>query len=112
MPRAKLNYVELTVSSSSASSAFYRSAFGWSLTDFGQTYSATMDQPANLGLQADGGVGPPLPVVEVADLESALDRVVAAGGVVVAPIFAFPGGRRFEFTDPDGNRMAVSTSVG
>lgn len=31
----------------------------------------------------------------------------AAGGAVVKPIFSFPGGRRFHFTDPAGNELAV-----
>jgi len=30
-----------------------------------------------------------------------------AGGRVVKPIFDFPGGRRFHFTDPNGNELAV-----
>jgi predicted enzyme related to lactoylglutathione lyase len=34
--------------------------------------------------------------------------VVAAGGTIVKPIFAFPGGRRFQFTDPSGHELAVS----
>lgn len=104
---ARLNYVELTTGSTARASAFYTAAFGWTLTAFGPTYAATTDEPTNLGLQADGGAGPPLPVIEVPDLEAALARVEAAGGTVVQPIFAFPGGRRFEFTDLDGNRMAV-----
>ena len=105
----RLNYIELTVGSTSASASFYRASFGWSFGEYGPTYSATQDQTCNVGLQADGGVGLPLPVVEVSDLEGALARVEGAGGVIVQPIFDFPGGRRFEFTGPDGNRMAVST---
>jgi hypothetical protein len=30
-----------------------------------------------------------------------------AGGQIVRPIFSFPGGRRFHFTDPAGNELAV-----
>jgi predicted enzyme related to lactoylglutathione lyase len=33
--------------------------------------------------------------------------VEAAGGTVTCPIFAFPGGRRFHFRDPDGHEMAA-----
>jgi predicted enzyme related to lactoylglutathione lyase len=35
------------------------------------------------------------------------ERVTAAGGEMVKPIFSFPGGRRFHFRDPAGNEMAV-----
>jgi hypothetical protein len=48
-----------------------------------------------------------LPVVRVDDLQQAFDSVVAAGGTIAKPIFAFPGGRRFHFHDPAGNELAV-----
>src|SRR5690606_20784028 len=30
-----------------------------------------------------------------------------AGGTIVKPVFSFPGGRRFHFTEPGGNELAV-----
>jgi predicted enzyme related to lactoylglutathione lyase len=33
--------------------------------------------------------------------------VKANGGVIVKEIFSFPGGRRFHFTDCNGNELAV-----
>ncbi|MET0308223.1 MAG: VOC family protein, partial [Sphingomonas sp.] len=48
-----------------------------------------------------------LPIVEVQDLEGALASVTGAGGEITVPIFAFPGGRRFHFRDPDGNELGV-----
>ena len=33
--------------------------------------------------------------------------VPEAGGTIVRPIFSFPGGRRFHFTDPAGQELAV-----
>ena len=41
------------------------------------------------------------------DLEKTRQAVVSSGGVVVKDIFTFPGGRRFHFTDPNGNELAV-----
>jgi uncharacterized protein len=35
------------------------------------------------------------------------ERVVAAGGKIVRPQFEFPGGKRFHFTDPGGNGLAI-----
>ena len=83
--------------------------FGWSLTDFGPSYACTMTADVDLGLQGDMAEAPtaPLPVVRVDDLEAAQAAVLQAGGVVVQPIFAFPGGRRFHFTDPGGMELAV-----
>jgi hypothetical protein len=43
----------------------------------------------------------------VLDLAAAEERVRAAGGTIVKPAYNFPGGRRFHFTDPSGNELAV-----
>ncbi len=49
----------------------------------------------------------PLAVIQVDDLEATLAAVTAAGGTITQPIFAFPGGRRFHFRDPNGNELGV-----
>lgn len=41
------------------------------------------------------------------DLEAMVAKVEASGGAIVRAIFSFPGGRRFHFTDPSGNEVAV-----
>jgi hypothetical protein len=107
---ARLNYVELPVRDISVAKAFYETAFGWSLTDFAPTYAATVTGDTDIGLQADQtkATKAPLPVIEVDDLEAALEAVTGAGGQIVRPIFAFPGGRRFQFLDPAGNEVAVT----
>jgi uncharacterized protein len=43
------------------------------------------------------------------DLEACRDTVLASGGKLLKDIFAFPGGRRFHFADPNGNELAVWT---
>ncbi len=109
---ARFNYVELPVGDVGPARAFYEAAFGWSLTEFGPTYAATTSGDTDLGLQGDPAEASraPLPVIDVADLESALAAVEAAGGRIVRPIFAFPGGRRFHFLDPSGNELAAVTA--
>ena len=106
---ARLNYVELPVGEIGAVKGFYESAFGWSLTAFGPTYACTLTGDTDIGLQADAAeaTAAPLPVIQVDDLEAALGAVEGAGGTIVRPIFAFPGGRRFQFRDPAGNELAV-----
>src|SRR3954452_10834178 len=105
---ARLNYVERPVAESGPAKAFYEAAFGWSLTDFGPTYAATLSGDTDIGLQADSAevTKAPLPVIDVDDLEAALAAVTAAAATIVRPIFAFPGGRRFQFLDPAGNELA------
>lgn len=107
---ARLNYVELAVGDVVAARAFYERAFGWRLTEFGPTYAATTSGDTDIGLQGDASeaAAAPLAVIEVEDLEGALAAVEAAGGRITRPIFAFPGGRRFQFTDPAGNELAVT----
>jgi predicted enzyme related to lactoylglutathione lyase len=106
---ARFNYVELPVAAIGPAKAFYEAAFGWTLTDFGPTYAATLTGDTDVGLQADAAEATkaPLPVIDVPDLEAALAAVEAAGGRIVRPTFAFPGGRRFHFLDPSGNELAA-----
>ena len=105
---ARMNYVELPVQDVATAKAFYERAFGWAMTEFGPTYAATLTGDTDIGLQGDAteATRGPLPVIEVADLEAALDAVTLAGGMIVRPVFAFPGGRRFQFLDPSGNEIA------
>ena len=79
------------------------------MTEFAPSYAATTTGDTDVGLQADASERPatPLPVIQVKDLEASLAAVEAAGGTVVKPIRAFPGGRRFHFRDPSGNELAV-----
>ena len=109
---ARLNYVELPAREIAASKTFYEQAFGWSLMEFGPTYAATTSGDTDIGLQADAeeATKAPLPVIEVDDLEAAQAAVEQAGGSIVRPIFAFPGGRRFHFLDPSGNEVAAVKS--
>ena len=106
----KLDYLELPATGGTLDSvkSFYSAAFSWSFTDYGPTYSA-FAEGLDGGFQADAGDAPakPLPVLYSENLEETLDAVESAGGTIVKPIFSFPGGRRFHFTDPAGNELAV-----
>lgn len=105
----KLDYLEMPAANGSldATKSFYARAFGWSFTDYGPTYSA-YSEGLEGGFDADPqATAKPLPVLYALRLETALQAVIDAGGAIVKPIFAFPGGRRFHFTDPAGNELAV-----
>ena len=63
----------------------------------------------------DGGgkaLTAPLVILYAHDLEAMEAKVRAAGGEIVAPIFSFPGGRRFHFRDPSGNVLGVWSEAG
>jgi len=107
----KIDYVEMPGGDLIATKAFYSDAFGWRFTDYGPTYAAFDKSGLDGGFQADPDQVPaaPLVVLFAKDLEAMAAKVVAAGGVIVKPIFSFPGGRRFHFRDPSGNELAVFT---
>jgi len=111
MPTTPIVYLELPASDVAASKNFYGSLFGWSFRDFGSDYAEFNDSGLTGGLNgaspAEGKPKAPLAVLETDDLEAMEQRVVAAGGSITLPIFAFPGGRRFHFADPNGNELAV-----
>jgi predicted enzyme related to lactoylglutathione lyase len=106
---ADADYVEFTVHDIARAKAFYQAVFGWTFTDYGPAYASFDDGRVGGGLTTDGTPHPggPLVVFYAADLDATLAKVKAAGGTVVKPPFAFPGGRRFHFTDPDGTEVAV-----
>ncbi len=103
----KLDYLEMQAAGGTLDSvkSFYSAAFRWSFTDYGPSYSA-FEEGLDGGFQSDSPAKP-LPVLFSTDLERALKAVEEAGGKIVRPIYAFPGGRRFHFTDPAGNELAV-----
>jgi uncharacterized protein len=57
------------------------------------------------------GSGLPLVIVYSDDLDATLAAVRAGGGQVTEGPYEFPGGRRFHFTDPAGNELAVWTQA-
>ena len=106
-----INYIEFSVADIARSKAFYGKAFGWRFTDYGPDYCEFSDGHMKGGFDASGPVtlGGALPVLYGADLSELLTSIEEAGGKIVKPIFEFPGGRRFHFTDLDGYELAVWT---
>lgn len=109
-----LDYVEFNVADMARTKTFYGQAFGWTFTDFGPDYCEFTDGVRKGGFDATlpPGPGGPLIVLYAHDLEDAQRRVEEAGGTISKPVFDFPGGRRFHFTDPDGYELAVWTEAG
>jgi uncharacterized protein len=108
----KINYVELPAKDLAATKAFFQSVFGWSFVDYGPEYTAFSDQGLDGGffksdLASSSQKGAALIVFYSNQLEATLAKVEKAGGSIVKPIFSFPGGRRFHFTEPSGNEFAV-----
>lgn len=105
-----IDYIEITVPDVAAARAFYAAAFGWSFNDYGPDYAGICGDGREQGGLAKGdrpAAGGPLVVLYSDDLDATLAAVREAGGRIVKEPFSFPGGRRFHFTDPAGNELAV-----
>src|SRR6476469_4746128 len=106
----RIDYIEFPATNLPDTSRFYASAFGWRFEDYGPDYTSFQDGRIAGGFFRTGApvsAAGPLVIIYSMDLESTLTAVQAAGGKVVKEIFSFPGGRRFHFTDPSGNQLAV-----
>ena len=105
----RVDYVEFPVTDIEKTKNFYSAAFGWRFEDYGPEYTSFHDGRLAGGFFLSPKVdrGGALVVIYATDLDAMLERVSGAGGKVVKSPFEFPGGRRFHFTDPGGNELAV-----
>ncbi|WP_394842252.1 VOC family protein [Pendulispora brunnea] len=110
----QINFIELPARDVAASKKFYSAIFGWTYQDYGDDYADICDAGISAGLngEPDSAAKKPLVIMYSSNLEDARARVVKAGGKITKDIFSFPGGRRFHFTDPSGNELAIWSDAG
>ena len=110
----RVDYVEFKVTYLEASKSFYSCSFCWMFKDWGPDYASFEDGRLNGGFHLSDEVarGGPLVIIYAVDLEAVEASVRANGGTIVREIFSFPGGRRFHFTAPSGNELAVWSDQG
>jgi predicted enzyme related to lactoylglutathione lyase len=101
-----IDYVEFTSPELEATESFFAEAFGWSFINYGPDYRDIQGASLGGGIER-GDLRPPLIVLKSDNLETDRDKIVAAGAELIRDIFAFPGGKRFEFREPGGTLMAV-----
>ena len=108
----KIDYIELPAHDLDAVQSFYEAVFKWSFEDYGPDYRAFNDGNMDGGfyrseLKSSTEHGAALVILYASELEQTQDRVRASGGKILREIYEFPGGRRFHFSDPNGNELAV-----
>lgn len=108
----RINYVEFPAKDIRATKLFFIQAFGWSFQDFGPEYTAFANQGIDGGffksdLNSSTKNGAALIVLYSNDLNATQLKIEKANGIITKPIFSFPGGHRFHFTEPSGNEFAV-----
>ena len=105
----RMDYIEFPATDIAGTKLFYGEVFGWKFTDYGPDYTSFEDGRLSGGFSKErqniqGGA---LIVIYAHDLTTMELTVRKAGGKISKEIFAFPGGRRFHFLDPNGNELAV-----
>lgn len=107
-----INYLEFPAKDIPATKSFFENVFGWTFQDYGSDYTAFKEERLEGGFykseqvsSAEKGSG--LIVFYSENLEESQLKIENAGGTIIKPIFSFPGGRRFHFTEPSGNEFAV-----
>jgi predicted enzyme related to lactoylglutathione lyase len=108
----KINYIEFPAIDIPATKAFFEEVFDWTFTDYGDEYTAFSEERLEGGFyQSDKKSttenGSALIIFYTDDLEASEKKIRKAGGRIIKPIFSFPGGRRFHFTEPSGNELSV-----
>jgi predicted enzyme related to lactoylglutathione lyase len=105
----RVDYVEFPTTDMGETKLFYAGVFGWKITDYGPDYASFEDGRLAGGFRAEPAVatGGPLVVIYAVNLEEVESAIRENGGRIVREVFEFPGGRRFHFTDPSGNELAV-----
>jgi predicted enzyme related to lactoylglutathione lyase len=111
-PENTIDYVEIPAKDPAKAKVFFTELFGWKFEDYGPDYCSFHDgrlaggfHRANVTVSTDAGS--PLIVFYKQDLAASRERVAELGGTISRDIFSFPGGRRFHFTDPNGNEYAI-----
>jgi len=106
----RIDNIEFAVSDIARAREFYGKAFGWTFKDYGPAYCEFSDGRLTGGLAKGTPAsrpGGPLVILYTGDLAATQRRLEQAGAMIVKPVFAFPGGRRFHFQDLDGYELAV-----
>ena len=105
----RVDYIEFLTTNIEETKRFYSAVFGWEFTDYGPEYTSFTDGRLGGGfaLAPEVAAGGPLVVLYATNLGEIEASIRERGGRIVRDPFDFPGGRRFHFTDPSGNELAV-----
>ncbi len=112
MDNHKISYLELPSKNIEVTKEFFINVFDWKFTDFGDEYTSFTNQCVGGGFyktdkECRTKDGAPLIVLYSDNLKNTQQKIEKNGGEIIKPTFAFPGGHRFHFIDPNGNEYAV-----
>lgn len=104
-----INYIEFKATDLNLIKQFYSEIFDWKFQDYGEQYIAFENSGVQGGFElSDGPIQNGVLVVLYSDqLEVLKNKIINSMGKITLDTFDFPGGRRFHFTDPSGNELAI-----
>jgi hypothetical protein len=108
----KICYIEIPATDVARSAEFYKQAFGWSIRTRGDGATAFDDGVGEVSgawvLGRPPAATPGLMVYIMVDsVAAAIEKVIAAGGVIVQPIGADAPEITARFRDPAGNVLGL-----
>jgi uncharacterized protein len=109
----RIDYIEYPARDLSITKAFYQSLFGWTFEDYGPEYTSFQDGRLAGGFftSNDYVCGGPLVVIYADDLETMKAKALELGAKLTKDIFEFPGGKRFQFLDPNGHELSIWSNL-
>jgi len=105
----RIDYIEFPARDLSITKAFYGSLFGWTFEDYGPDYCAFNDGRLSGGFYTSSEYvcGGALVVIYSDNIELMKTKALELGAKLTKDIFEFPGGKRFQFLDPNGHELSV-----
>ena len=104
-----ISYIEFKATNIENIKQFYTHCFQWEFTDYGPDYTSFSKSGLFGGFEKTENKikNGALVVLYHTDLDIIKSKIVTEKGTITKDIFSFPGGRRFHFSDPSGNELAV-----
>jgi uncharacterized protein len=105
----QIDYIEYPARDIAATKAFYSSLFGWKFEDYGPDYTCFLDGRISGGFfrSEDFICGGALVVIFADDLVAMRAKAIELDAQITKDIFEFPGGKRFQFLDPNGHELSI-----
>lgn len=109
MKNNQINYIEFKAKNLDEIQTFYHNVFGWNFTNYGPDYISFENAGIEGGFHKseDNVRNGALVVLYHNNLENIKKKIIRENGKITQDIFSFPGGKRFHFSDPSGNELAV-----
>lgn len=117
MSKRNVVHVEIAATNVEAASNFYEGLFGWKMQHVPEFNYTMWEDGSGFGggfnvASEENPIGKVLIYIDSDDIEADLKKAEQLGGKIIHPKTEIPGTGWFGiFDDPDGNRLALYTSM-